>query len=451
MRFVAPIMLALAAPVAGAQHWPQFRGPHASGVCDAQPLVSSFDVETGENVRWRRAIPGLAHSSPIVWGDRLFVTTAVRLEGEASLEVGLYGNVVPVPDEGMHDFRVYCLDKHTGEVVWDRTAVTAVPKVQRHTKGSHAASSPATDGQRVVAFFASEGLYCYDLDGNLKWSRDLGVMDSAFYMMPGTTDWGYSASPIVYDGNVIMQCDLVSRAFLVMLDGETGEDVWRVERDELPTWSTPSVAVRDGRAQVICNGCRHMGGYDVKTGAELWSLAGAGDIPVPTPLVWNDRVFLTSAHGNLAPIYAVDLMAEGAVEPDPEDAGMRWMEQARRGNYMQTPVVYRDVLFCCRDNGVLRAFDARTGEILFQDRLGGGSTGFTASGVAGDGKVYFTSEAGEVFVVRADDMIGIGEMSELGEECMSTPAISDGTVYFRSRRHVTAIGSTPAPEESRGE
>ena len=419
------------------QSWPSFRGPSASGVQEGFATPTRWDVATGENVRWRTPIPGLAHSSPVVWGERIYLTTAVG-EGEAELTVGLYGDIAPVEDEGVQRFQVLCVDARDGRVLWTRTAHEGVPRVKRHTKGSHAASTPATDGRHVAAFFGSEGLYLYDAAGELLWKKDLGLLDSGYYLVPAA-QWGFASSPVIHGERVLVQCDVQGGGFLAAFDLRTGEELWRVARDEVPTWSTPTVHVSEERSQVIANGYKHIGGYDLATGAELWKLVGGGDIPVPTPVVASGLVIITNAHGPMAPIYALDAMAEGEVGTGEDDPWMLWF-QPRRGNYMQTPLVYRDLLYCCADQGVLSCFDPTSGEQHYRERLGGGTTGFTASGVAADGKLYFTSEEGEVHVLAAGPTFTELAVNELGETCMASPAISRGTLFFRGRHHLTAVG-----------
>ena len=189
-----------------AAHWPSFRGPGASGVGNGPPVPERWNVARGVNVLWKAPVAGLAHSSPVVWGDRVFVTTAVGDE-EADLKIGLYGSIWAVPDEGVQRFQVLCLDRLTGEVLWERTAHEGEPLIKRHPKGSHAASTPATDGRHVVAMFGSEGLYGYDVEGELLWSKDLGRLDSGYYMAKGA-QWGFGSSPVIHDGLVLLQCDV---------------------------------------------------------------------------------------------------------------------------------------------------------------------------------------------------------------------------------------------------
>ncbi|MEE8468384.1 MAG: PQQ-binding-like beta-propeller repeat protein, partial [Planctomycetota bacterium] len=202
-------------------------------------------------------------------------------------------------------------------------------------------------------------------------------------------------------------------------------------------WGTPTIDVSEGRRQLICNGWRHIGGYDLDTGEELWKLEGGGDIPVPTPIVAHDLIFSTNAHGRQKPIYAIDVAAEGKLTINSEF--MAWNSNSL-GIYMQTPLVYDTLLYCCKDNGVLTAFDSGTGDQIYRERVGSGDSGYTASMVAADGKLYVTSEEGEVSVIRAGPEFEVLAVNELGEECMATPAISAGVLYFRTRGHLIAIG-----------
>lgn len=421
--------------------WPSFRGPFARGYDDSHPLPDSWNVATGENILWKTPIDGLAHSSPVIHGERLYLTTATK-EGEAELKVGLYGDVQPVKDDSVHQFKVLCLNRADGSILWKKTAWEGVPEIKRHPKGSHAASTPATDGRHVVAFFGSEGLYCYTADGELKWSRDFGTLDSGFFMMP-EAQWGFASSPVIFDDKVIVQCDVQEGSFVAALDLVTGEEIWRTPREEEPTWSTPTIHVGVSRTQVICNGWKHMGGYDITDGRELWKLVGGGDIPVPTPVVAGDLIYITNAHGRMAPIYAIRTDAEGALEAPPDGSGNQHVAWAysRRGNYMQTPIIYKGLAYFCSDAGILSCYDAQTGEQHYRERLGEGRAGFTSSPVAGDDKLYFTSEEGQVHIIRPGTSFEKLAVIDLGETHMSTPAIAEGVIYFRTRGHLIAVGS----------
>ena len=430
-------------------NWPSFRGPRARGVAEGFETPTEWSVEGDSNVLWRTEIPGLAHSSPVVWGDRLFVTSALRVEGEAELS-SLYGSQGygrgdPLKDEGVHAFLVYCLDKRTGEVLWERVAHEGVPRVKRHPKSTHANPTPACDAGHVVAFFASEGLYCYDHSGKLLWKRDLGVLDAGAPRMR-TYQWGFASSPVIEGDKVLVQCDVQDQSFIAALDLESGKDVWRTDRDEDPTWCTPTVCDTgaEGRPQVIANGYKHIAGYDLETGEEIWSTSGGGDVPIPTPVVAGDLLYLTSAHGMLAPIRAIRTDARGTFGSDPQDTPQLAWIHPRKGIYNQTPIAYEGLFYACSDGGALRCLDALSGEELYRERLGGGLTGFSGSAVVAGGKLYFSGEGGTVFVVRPGREFELLAENDLGETCLATPAVSAGVLYFRTRDHVLAVGASEA-------
>lgn len=418
--------------------WPSFRGPRASGVAEGA-APERWDVPGGQGVKWKTPIPGLGLSSPVVWGDRVFVTTAVR-EGEAELRIGLYGDIKPVDEPVPHKWVFFCLEKSTGKILWERVAHEGVPRIKRHPKSSHANSTPATDGRHVVCLFGSEGLFCFDFEGKLQWKKDLGPLDSGYFAVR-SAQWGFGSSPILHEGRVVVQCDVQKGSFLAAFDVKDGRELWRTAREDVPTWGTPTVDTTGGREQVIVNGFRHIGGYDLATGKELWRMRGGGDIPVPTPVVAHGLVFITNSHGRKAPIYAVALDAKGDIslgEKESSNAGVRW-SKGGGGNYMQTPVVYGDHLYCSSDAGVVTCYDARTGELLYRERLAAEGAGFTASPVASDGRLYFTAEPGRVFVVRAGPKFELLSRNELGEACLATPAISGGVFIFRTRGHLVAV------------
>ena len=420
-------------------HWPSFRGAQARGIAEGYATATEWDVERGTHIKWKTAIPGLAHSSPVVWGDRIFVTTVVRDKDEAELKVGLYGDITPVEDEGAHSWKLYSIDKTTGEILWERTAHRGVPRTRRHPKSTHANSTPATDGKYVIVFFGSEGLYCYDFEGNLVWKKDLGVLDSNFFLVP-EAQWGFASSPVIHGDVVIVQCDVRENSFIAAFRIEDGEEVWRTPREDVPTWSTPTVHEEKGRRQVIVNGYKHIGGYDLETGDELWKMTGGGDIPVPTPVVSDGLIFITNAHGSAAPIYAIKTDAIGDISLPEGESTNRYIAWSRRnrGNYMQTVLVYREYLITCHDGGVMTVYQAKTGEIVERKRLGKGG-GFSASPVAADGKLYFTSEDGDIYVLKAAPGFEVLATNPMGETTMATPAISEGVLFFRTRGHLVAV------------
>jgi outer membrane protein assembly factor BamB len=422
--------------------WPQFRGISAMGISEGAPVPSMWNVAEGKNVLWKTPVPGLGLSSPVVWGDQLFVSTAISGRTDAKLRPGLYGDIESVQDDTPHEWRVYCLNKKTGAIVWQRTAHTGVPKIKRHMKNSHANSTLATDGRRLVAFFGSEGVYAYDLAGKPLWQKDLGVLDAGFYMVP-EAQWETGSSPVIHDGVVILQADVQKGSFLAAFDVNDGRELWRVARSDVPTWGTPTVHTVHGQPQVIVNGMRHVGAYDLKTGKEIWKLSGGGDIPVPTPVVSDGLIFITNAHGKMSPVYAIRDTASGDIslaEGASSNAGVAW-STPRDGGYMCTPLAYRGLVYIVRYNGILTVFDAKTGERKYQERLAGGTSAFTASPIANDGKVYLANEDGQVFVIKAGPAYELVSLNDMGTSVLATPAISEGRLLFRTPQHVMAIGS----------
>jgi outer membrane protein assembly factor BamB len=423
-----------------AQQWPGFRGEFASGIQDGADLPDTWNVETSENVKWKIDIPGLGLSSPVIWDNKLYLTTAISGGGEDGLKVGLYGDIDAVEDESQHEYWVYCVDKNTGDVLWKKLAYKGVPATKRHTKSSHANPTIATNGKYVVAFFGSEGLYCYDNEGMLLWQRNFGTLNSAFFRVPEAS-WGFASSPLIYEDKVIIQCDVIGDCFVAALDVKTGEDIWRSKREDVPTWSTPNVYEGDNTKQVIVNGFKHIGGYDLATGEEIWRMANGGDIPVPTPIFANDLIYIHGAHGRYAPIYAIKPTAEGDItlkEGETTNEFVAWGIE-RGGAYMSTALVYGDYLYNMRGNGMLSCYNALTGELVFKERIPDARS-ITASGVAADGKLYYCTEQGLVFVVRASDKFEVLAKNDLNDIIMATPAISDKHLYIRTQHHLLAVG-----------
>lgn len=420
--------------------WPQFRGPQAGGVDDSEALPISWDVETGTNIRWQTPIPGLAHASPIVWGDRVYLTTAVK-PGKSELKVGLYGDIDSVNETEPQQWRLLALDRTTGKVVWNVLGNESVPRVKRHTKATHCNSTPATDGKHIVAFFGSEGLFCFDTAGKLVWKKDLGPMDAGYFDVP-SAQWGFAGSPVIHDGRVIVQCDVQKGSFLAVFDLNDGRELWRTARRDVPSWSSPAICNEGGKTQIVVNGWHHAGGYDAATGKELWHLDGGGDIPVPTPIITNGLIYLTSAHGKVRPMRAIRPTASGNITPEnpgATNAAIAWAH-ARQGNYMQTPLALGDALYGCLDLGVLTCFDARTGAIRYSERLSRNGEGFTASPVSDGRNLFFASEVGRVYVVPAGPTFSVVSTNSMNETCMASPAISGGTLFFRTREKLVAIG-----------
>jgi outer membrane protein assembly factor BamB len=326
-----------------------------------------------------------------------------------------------------------------------------VPKIKRHTKGSHANCTPATDGSHLVVCFGSEGLYCYDFAGKLLWKRDLGVLDSGFFF-DADYQWGFGSSPIFYRNLVILQCDVGKNSFIAAYDVKTGNQVWQTSRDEIPSWGTPTVYEGEARAELITGGTKFARGYDPQTGKELWRLSRHAEITVPTPLAACGLIFITSGYRPIQPIYAIRPGANGDIslkEGQEVNSSVAWSKK-RGGPYMTTPVAYGDYLYACSNSGIVTCYEARTGKQIYQERLGG-SGGYTASPVAADGKLYFTSEEKGIRVVKAGPKFELLSTNPMGDVCMATPAISDGMIFVRTQHFIYGIGGAQVSKGKTGQ
>ncbi|HYP14078.1 MAG TPA: PQQ-binding-like beta-propeller repeat protein [Bryobacteraceae bacterium] len=434
--FVLPILLAT--------DWPTYRGPGAGGVGQGSAPLSwsgTLGSTAGRNIKWQAPIAGLGHSSPVIIGNRLFITTAVSSAGKAPLKIGLYGSGDSADDNAEQEWVLYCLDKRTGKVMWRQTAYKGKPKAARHTKATHANTTVATDGKRVVALFGSEGLYSYTIDGKLEWQKEFGTLD----MAPSddrSLSWGFASSPVLYEGVVVVQSDSKKDSFLAAFAADTGRELWRVPRSAVSvcSWATPGIFKTGGRTQIVTNGFPYIVGYDFKTGKELWRLKSEGDIPVPTPFMAHGLIYVANAHGGKAPLYAIRPDASGDITPaagSRVSAGLAWSED-RNGSYLQTPVVYGDLIYASTGQGIFKAYEARSGRKLYEERLGTGGS-FTSSPIAADGKVYVSNEDGRTFVIKAGPKFELLANNDLGEPILSTPAISEGVMFIRTPANVVAI------------
>jgi outer membrane protein assembly factor BamB len=386
-------------------------------------------------------IPGLGLSSPIVWGDRVFVTTAVSSDAKAAFRHGLYGDVDPSPDVSRHSWRIYALDKTSGKVVWERAAHEGVPKSKRHPKSSQANPTPATDGTHVVAFFGSEGLFVYDWNGGLLWKRDLGTL-SAGWFYDVDYEWGVASSPILYKDMVILQCDVQKGSFVAAFRLRDGTPVWRTERDEIPSFGTPNVHEGPGRPELVTHATRSIRAYDPLSGTELWRLGPNSEITTPTPVMAHGLIFVTNGYGPIQPIYAVRPGGSGDLtlpKGKTASASVAW-STTRGGPYTPTPVVYGEHLYTISNTGILACYEAATGERVYQQRVGQGGA-YSASPVAADGKLYLSEEDGDVHVVKAGARYELLATNPVGEVLMATPALSEGMVLVRGLKHLFAFGA----------
>jgi len=416
-----------------AQNWPSFRGPGATGVLDTRHSVPvSWDVGAHRNIAWRTVIPGLGHSSPIVWGDRIFVTTAVSSDPQSVFQYPVAGDLDRRSDLARHQFKLYCLDKRTGKIVWESVAAESVPRVARHPHNSYASATPATDGKRIVAFFGSEGLYAFDLDGKLLWKQDVGPLDQGAFDLPDYK-WGSASSPIIYKNLAIVQCDQQRGSFLAAFDVSTGKPVWRTPREARPSWSTPTVYEGAERAELVANGTEYFRGYDPVNGSELWRIKGTSMISVPTPFAAHGLIYLASGYYRfIQPIVALKSGATGEVQPE----RIAWRTE-KGAPYLPTPIVYGDYFYAFNHRGILTVYHAGTGQRIYEQRLAPGA--FSSSPVATGGRLYAASEDGEVYVVKAGPTFELLATNKMDEVVMATPALADGMLIVRGLNHLFGI------------
>jgi len=434
------LSLAAAATLSAQQNWPAFRGTNAAGVADGQPTAVKWNAPANENVAWKTPVPGVAVSSPIVWGDRVFVSTAISGDPAQGIRTGLYGDVEPVNDMSKHTWRLLSLDKKTGKLIWDKVAHEGIPRTKRHPKSSQASATPVTNGKVVIVSFGSEGLYAYDFDGKQLWTKDLGVLNAGWFFDPDY-EWGVGSSPIIYKDMVIVQCDIQRGSFIAAFDVTTGAQKWRTAREEIPSWSTPAILEANGKAELVTQATTFTRGYNPDTGEELWKLSGNSEVAIPTPIPGPGFMIVTNGYRGVQPIFAIKPGARGDItlkKDETKSASIAWSTN-HGGPYIPTPVIYGDQLYVLLNNGVLASYKVATGEQLYQSRLGGTGGSFSASPVAADGKIYCSSEDGDVFVVKAGPKYEELAKNSIGEVLMATPAVSDGLLIFRGLKNVYAI------------
>jgi outer membrane protein assembly factor BamB len=431
---------------AAGNNWPAFRGLAASGVADGQGLPDTWDVAAKRNVKWTVPVPGLAHSSPVVWGDRIFVTSAISSRADATFKPGLYGEGTASEDRTPQRWVVMALDRRTGKMVWQSTAYEGEPREKRHIKATYANATPATDGRFVVAFFGSQGLYAFDMRGRLRWKQDLGVLNVGAYDLP-EYEWGTASSPIIYTGGgrslAIVQCDTQNESFLLAADLATGKTVWKTTRKELPSWGTPTIVQRSGGpAELVTNASNFIRGYDPDTGAERWRLGGSSKITAPTPVFSGNIVIVASGRAPERPIFAIRLGGSGDITlPAGTESGAHvvWRKTGR-GSYMPTPLIYQGIVYVLGNGGLFDAYELETGAEIYRQRLDPVGSGFSASPVAADGRIYLSSEDGDILIVRSGPKFELLGRIAMGEPLMATPALAGGTMIVRGEKHLFAIG-----------
>lgn len=428
MTMKLPLILAavvLAAPVIHAENWPGWRGPGGTGVSSEAGFPVSWDAS---NIKWKTPIPGRAHSSPVVWGDRIFVTTSIEGEvvpgREKRPEHDMGGGQVFVhPDMVSHDKRqtmkVFGIDATNGNILWEQTAYDGPVADGRHRKSSFAASTPVTDGAMVYVFLGTEGVYAYTVDGELKWKHDLGEIK--------TLGLGFATSPILHGDLVILQCDENNgdKSFIVAFDKTSGKEMWRQTRKVQSSWATPVIV--DG--QLVTAGYEFIIAYDPRTGAELWRTKGVESNSIPSPVFGHGLIFMTAGY----PAKNVLAIKAGA-----KTADVSWT-YARGTAYVTSPILVGDLLYLSTDRGIVTALDAKTGEVRYEGGRVPVPATFTASMVAFGDKILQASEDGDVFVIQAGPEHKIVTTNKLGEPIYASPALSNGTIYIRAEQHLYAI------------
>ena len=417
-------------------NWPQWRGPAGQGISTEKNLPTTWTAT--KNIKWKTPIEGLGHSSPIVWGKKIFLTTALDGEVIPGRTPGVThkmadGSDFVHPDalgaDRRHTFKVICIDRESGKILWQRVAYEGPVHDSRHRRASFASSTPATDGKYVFAFFGTEGLYAYDFNGKLLWKQDLGKL--------GTASVGYGVSPILYGNLVIMQCDESGmNSFIAAFDKKTGKEVWRAPRKVDVTWSTPVLVKAGKRTELVASAAEAIISYDPMTGKELWRHKGLESNAVNTPVVSNDMVVITSGY----PLKIALALRAGGSGDVTGSKQLVWSYNKGTA-YVPSPILYGDYLYLMAGNGSLTCLDAKTGKVAYEGARVPKAIPFTASPVAYEDKVLITSDEGETFVVKAGPKHEIIGTNSVGEAVFASPAIADGKIFIRGVNNLFAIGN----------
>ena len=419
--FTAGLVLAAHA---GAASWPQWRGPSNNGVAES---AAPTKFSATENVKWRVPIPGHGNSTPIIVGDRIFLTTAIPTTDSRLSSGGGAGGGAGIAE---HEFVVMALDKATGKVIWRRTAITTTPHEGYHEQyGSFASNSPVSDGQTVFASFGSRGVYAYDLDGNLKWKKAIAPLRMRLGFGEGT-------APILHGNLLILQHDQQANSYVLALDKRTGEEVWRVGREEESAWAQPLVVEYDGRKQLVTSSTR-VRTYDLETGELIWEAGGLGGNAIPAVIQVSEDMVIALTGWRNANLLAIKLGGKGDITGNPEF--IKWTNQ--RGNsYTPSPVLHDGILYLLADNGVLSAFDALTGEVHYMQQRMPGFPSYKASPVAAGGHLYTASENGMATVIKLGKQFEVVAANKMGDEMfVSSPVIVDGDLFLRSQDELFCI------------
>lgn len=419
-----------------AGNWPGWLGPGGLGVSSDSNIPTQWDI--GKNVKWKAKIPGLGHSSPIVWQDRVFVTTAASKDPAADNWQKGFPMATRPKDTAAISWMILCFDRESGELVWKRTAIEEVPVNFRHLKNSYASQTPVTDGTYVYAFFGDQGMFCYDFQGNLVWNRDLGDFTTR-------QNWGLGSSPVLYENLIIQTCDQeTGDSFIVALDKKTGDVVWKQDRKELTSWSTPHLYLSGSRPELVVNATDAVRSYDPATGKLLWECRGpATSITTPTPVSAGGLIFVSSGFimDPIRPITAFVPGASGDItlkEGVTKSEFIRW-RQPTAAPYIPTPITDGEYIYVLYDQGFFACYEAKTGREIYGKKRIGSGTNFSASPLVVDGRVFCFSEDGDVYVLKAGPAFEILAVNTVGEGMMATPAVSDGMMFVRTINNLYCI------------
>jgi outer membrane protein assembly factor BamB len=425
--------------------WPQFRGGPAAGVVEEKGLPQSWSQTT--NVVWKAEIPGRGWSSPIVWGDKIFLTSVIRSGQTEPPKKGLYlgGEQFKAPAD-VQTWMVYCIDFNTGKTLWGQEVHTGKAENPVHKKNTYASETPVTDGERVYAYFGNVGIFCLDMDGHQLWSKKFGAFPTVY-------GWGPAASPVLHKDRIYIVNDNEKESFLVALDKKSGKEIWRVHRDEPSNWATPFVWENEKRTEIVTPGRKKIRSYGLD-GKQLWEISGMSKIVIPTPFSRFGLLYVASGYvmDALRPIYVIRPGAAGDITPkenEPSSPYLAWYKKVG-GPYNPSPIIYGDYFYVLYDRGQVSCFDARTGKPIYEkERLGAGANAFTSSPWAYDGKLFCLSEDGDTFVIQAGTQFKVLGKNSLAEMCMATPAIAKKSLLIRTITKLYRIEDSAAAAATR--